>query len=89
MLILTGVTGFAFAFSAFACQCLRGLLLRHVGPAQHDRFDLSKDILAQRETQLLPGLLGYARQEPRARAILTQSHGRQDLVRIDAFVATI
>jgi hypothetical protein len=58
-------------------------LLRHVGPAQRDRLDLSEDILASREAQLLPGFLGYACQEPRASAVLTQGHGRQDFVRVE------
>ena len=57
-------------------------LLRPVGPGQRYRLNLSEDILAHREAQLFPGLLGYARQQPRAIAILAQGHGRQDFVRV-------
>jgi hypothetical protein len=53
-------------------------LLWHVNPAQRYGLDLSEDILPAREAQLLPGFLGYARQEPRASAVLAQGHGRQD-----------
>jgi hypothetical protein len=54
----------------------KAFLLPHIGPAQRYRLDLSEDILALREAQLLPGFLGYARQEPRAGAVLAQGHGR-------------
>jgi hypothetical protein len=58
-------------------------LLWHGGRAQRYRLDLSEDILAPCEAQLLPGFLGYARQEPRANAVLAQGHGRQDFVRVE------
>jgi hypothetical protein len=50
-------------------------LLPYVGPAERHRLDLGPDALALRKAQLLPGLLGYARQEARAGAFLTQGHG--------------
>jgi hypothetical protein len=57
-------------------------LLRHVSPTQRYRLHLSEDILAPREAQLLPRFLEYARQKPRASAVLAQGHGRQHFVRV-------
>jgi hypothetical protein len=46
-------------------------------------------MLALREAQLLPGLLGYVRQEPRASAILAKATAARTSYALSAFVATI
>jgi hypothetical protein len=48
-------------------------LLRYVGPAQRHRLDLSEDIFAPPKAQLPPRFQGYARQEPRAGAVLAKA----------------